>query len=115
MAMWASNVVGGIGILVIGLIIRLAKASSLIAGYNTMPKHEKAKYDEEALTRFVGNMLIVAVVLLLLPLVAVPFVDAMPAWVVPVSWGLFVAVIIGGMVYANTGNRFRKERSESGS
>ena len=70
MAMWASNVVGGIGILVIGLIIRLAKASSLIA-YNTMQARE-AKYDEEALTRFVGNMLIVAAVLLLLPLVAVP-------------------------------------------
>lgn len=107
--MWMSNALGGVVVLFFGLIVRFTKASWLIAGYNTMPKQEKAKYDEEALTKSTGNMLIVAAATLLLPLVALPFVDDLPTLLVTVSWVLFTAVIIGGVIHANTGNRFRKK------
>ena len=49
--MWIANALGGAAVFLLGLIARVAKAGWLIAGYNTMPKHEKAKCDEEALTR----------------------------------------------------------------
>ena len=53
--MWISNLLGGAMMLFFGFIVRFMKASGLIAGYNTMSKEEKAKYDEEKLTRFVGD------------------------------------------------------------
>lgn len=105
--MWMANALGGVTVLFFGLIVRFTKASWLIAGYNTMPKQEKARYDEGALMKFIGNMLIVAAAILLLPLAAFPFVDDLPALIVAASWVLFTVVLIGGVIYANTGNRFR--------
>jgi undecaprenyl pyrophosphate phosphatase UppP len=107
--MWMSNALGGVLLLICGAITRFAKAGYLIAGYNTMSKQEKAKYNEEALTKFVGNMLMVAAATLLLPLVALLFVDDLTTSLFVVSWVLFTVVIIGGLIYANTGNRFRKK------
>ena len=73
-----------------------------------MPKHEKAKYDEEALTRGIGNLMMLAGAALLLPLVALPFVEDLPTPWVTWSWVLFAVVVIGGLIWANTGNRFQK-------
>ncbi len=98
--MWVANILGGTVTLVIGIVIRVFNASGLIAGYNTASAAEQALYDERAMTRFVGNLLIAASGILLagglLPPVAV------------VSWVIFLAVIIGGVVYMNTGNRFKR-------
>lgn len=73
--MWITNALSGAVVFLLGLITRVLKAGYLIAGYNTMPKQEKAKYDEAELTRGIGNLLMIAGVALLLPLVAFPFVD----------------------------------------
>jgi hypothetical protein len=97
---WVANILGGAITLVIGIVIRVFNVSGLIAGYNTASAAEQALYDERAMTRFVGNLLIAASVILLvgglLPAVAV------------VTWVIFLAVIIGGVVYMNTGNRFKR-------
>ena len=107
--MWIANALCGAAVFLLGLIARVAKAGWLIAGYNTMPKHEKAKYDEEALTRGIGNLMMLAGAALLLPLVALPFFEDLPVPWITASWVLFSAVIIGGLIYANTGYRFRKK------
>ena len=107
--MWIANALGGAMVFCCGLITRLLKAGYLVAGYNTMPKEEKAKYDEEALTRFVGNLLMIAAATVLVPLVVVPFLDN-PDRLIMATWVMFAAAILGGLVYANTGKRFMKRR-----
>jgi membrane protein YqaA with SNARE-associated domain len=102
-----ANFLGGFTTLFLGLIIRFLKASSLIAGYNTASKEEKAKYDEEKLTEFVGNMLIVSSIILLLG-GFLTIIISTPLCVVFISWALFLLIIIGGVIYMNTGNRFKK-------
>ena len=98
--MWVANILGGTVTLVIGIVIRVFNASGLVAGYNIASAAEQALYDERAMTRFVGNLLIAASGILiaggLLPAVAI------------VSWLIFLAVIIGGVVYMNTGDRFKR-------
>jgi len=101
---WIANILGGMVILFLGIIIRVFNVSGLIAGYNTAPAEERAKYDEEALTRFVGAMLIVASVVLLAGGL-LPHVPGAPDYVAGVSWALFMAIVIGGVVYMNTGER----------
>jgi hypothetical protein len=100
MSMWVANILGGAVMLLVGLVIRAGNATSLIAGYNTASAEEKAKYDERALTKFVGGLLIAASVILLAG-------GMLPA-VAGISWALFMAIVIGGIVYMNTGNRFRR-------
>lgn len=107
--MWIANAIGGAISLVTGLIVKLAKASALIAGYNTMPRDQKAEYDEEALTRFVGNLLMLSGAVLLAPLPFLFIVDNHEG-LLSMAWMVFLAFIIGGVIYANTGNRFKRRR-----
>ena len=105
--MWISNLLGGAMMLFFGFIVRFMKASGLIAGYNTMSKEEKAKYDEEKLTRFVGDLLLINGAILLVPVIISLLIDVPPSFI-GISWILFVVVIISGVIYMNTGNRFKK-------
>lgn len=98
--MWVANILGGVIVLSFGLVIRVFNVSGLIAGYNTTSAEEQALYDERALTRFVGNLLIAASLVLLAG-------GLLPA-AAGISWLLFVAIVIGGIVYMNTGERFKR-------
>lgn len=102
--MWITNILAGTIVLFLGIIIRAFNASGLIAGYNTAPAEERAKYDEERLTGFVGAMLIVASATLLAG--GLLAVAGAPGFVAGASWPLFLVIIIGGVVYMNTGERF---------
>ncbi|NLZ29652.1 MAG: DUF3784 domain-containing protein [Methanomicrobiales archaeon] len=104
---WIANALGGVIVLVIGIIIRAFNVSSLIAGYNTASAEEQEKYDERALTRFVGNLLITASAILLAGGLLDVATGARGA-IVSASWLAFVALLIGGVVYANTGGRFQR-------
>ena len=91
--------------LLLGLVFSRGKGAFLIAGYNTAPKREKEKYDEKALCRFMGKlMLALAACWLLVLLSAVLEQIALLA----VGLVLFLLLIAAGVVYANTGRRFRK-------
>ncbi|MDK2915489.1 MAG: hypothetical protein PWR25_46 [Euryarchaeota archaeon] len=105
--MWVANILGGTITLVIGIVIRVFNASSLIAGYNTASAAERAKYDEKALTRFAGNLLIAAS-LVLLAGGLLPAAFGAPDAVAGASWVLFAAIIVGAIVFMNTGERFRR-------
>jgi hypothetical protein len=101
---WIANILAGTIVLVLGIIIRAFNASGLIAGYNTASAEEKAEYDEEALTGFVGALLIAASAILLAG--GLLAVAGAPGFVAGASWLLFLVIIIGGVVYMNTGERF---------
>jgi hypothetical protein len=88
------------------------RGAFLVAGFNTMPKEAKEKFDQPALCKFVGKVLIPFDALMIA--IAVGTVIHAP-WMAPVA----LIAAIGGLpyliavtVYANTGNRFRKKKGE---
>lgn len=91
--------------LVLAFFLSRGKGAFLIAGYNTMPKEEKAKYDEVALCKFMGKILYgISFSLVLLSLsewLAIPEL----LWV---GIALMTGLIVFTLVYSNTGNRLRK-------
>ncbi|MDR2655639.1 MAG: DUF3784 domain-containing protein [Oscillospiraceae bacterium] len=97
--------------IIIAICLLNSKGAFLIAGYNTMSKAEKAMYDEKALCRSVGWLLIgISFCMLLVP-TGIYF---------KISWlsygGIALAFLgaVGYIIYANTGNRFRaKQISET--
>lgn len=91
--------------IVLGILFSKGKGAFLIAGYNTAPPREKAKTDEKKLCRFMGKFMF-ALAACWLVIAASALFDRMSLhWI---GLGLFLAVIIAGLIYANTGNRFQR-------
>lgn len=89
--------------LVLGIILYRGKGAFLIAGYNTSSREEKSKYDEKALCKAVGKMMFA----LSGTWCVVALGSVLESWTI--FWlgiGLFLAVIIVGVIYMNTGRRF---------
>ena len=94
-----------IGLLVLSLYLLQGKGGFLIAGYNTLPKEEKEKYDEAALCKAMGKiMLAVTGSLLFFVLGAALEKD----WPFIVGTIAMVAVILIGIIYINAGNPYKK-------
>ncbi len=105
--MFLANFVGGVFLFALGAGVRIFRAGALVAGYNTMPREEREKYDVERMTRYVGNMLMVAAgILLVFGLVSL--VVDLPIAALWLSWGLFLVTIFAGLIYINTGDRLKK-------
>ena len=92
-------------LLIMALFLLNGKGAFLIAGYNTMSEEKKEKYDEIALCRFTGWLLVIIAACLSLIPIGLYF-----DWNVLISTGtgLIVVVAIGGAIFANIGNRFKK-------
>ena len=105
--MEVANLFSGGVILFFGLIIRIFKASWLIAGYNTSSKEKKEKYDEDKLTTFVGNMLIISSIVLFIGGLLSPL-SSIGNYSVIISWVLFFLIIVYMAVYTNIGTHFRR-------
>ena len=90
--------------LIMAYFLSRGKGAFLIAGYNTMPREEKAKYDEIALCKFMGKVLYgISFSLVLLSLsewLEMPLL----MWV---GIAFMIGLIVFTLVYSNTGNRFR--------
>ena len=93
-------------LLVIALVLFSGRGAMLIAGYNTMSKEKRAKWDEKALARFVGWLLIAVIPCILLTEVGAHYGLN---WLVGGGVVACVALLVGGAVYVNTGNRFKRE------
>jgi cell division protein FtsX len=93
---------------ILGVVIRFAKVSFLISGYNTSSKNEKEKYDEKKLCMFVGNLLFVLACIQLLMAVAVALNIIDYIFIMLIGCILFFIVIIVAVIYMNTGNKFKK-------
>ncbi len=95
----------GLLLILIGYLVKYKQWTWLIAGYNTSSKKEKAKYDTVALCHGVGNIMFS-----LGGIVFISFIGELLEieWVVTFGWVLFVIVMVFFLIYANTGNRFKK-------
>ena len=92
-------------LIAIGYMVRFKQWSWLIAGYNTSSKDEKDTYDTEALCSGVGNAMFVLGGIVLIGSLG-EFLRI--AWLWRISWVMFSVVTVIFLVYANTGNRFKK-------
>ena len=92
-----------------GVFIHCGKGWWLIAGYNMSSESEKSKYDEKALCKFIGKISI-AIGLFTLPI----GIERISSW----YWIVYTTVVmllgIFAVVYANTGNRFKKSEGVEG-
>jgi hypothetical protein len=93
-----------VSLIVMGIFLKKGKGSFLIAGYNTMPKKERLKYDEPALCRFVGRLLIF--IALLMPIITLGALLKL-VWLCATGVGMMLIICAGALIFANTGNRFR--------
>ena len=90
---------------ILGLVIRSGKGAFLIAGYNTASKEEKERTDEKKLCKAVGNLLLSLAACWIVPTVGIATGKMLIFWI---GFALFIVVCITGVVYMNTGDRFRK-------
>jgi hypothetical protein len=92
-------------LLAMSIVLLNGKGAFLIAGYNTMSAQEKATYDEKALCRSMGKLLIAFTLVIALVFVALLIEQS---WLLYGGIALSVVLPLGYVVYVNTGNRFRK-------
>lgn len=101
--LWAAGVLA-----LVGWLVKYRQATWLISGYNTASKETRATYDTGKLTRYFGNfMFVLAVPFLMLAVLSVapsPYADA----ITTAGFAMVAVLIVGGLVYLNTGNRLRK-------
>lgn len=92
------------GFVVLGGILLSSRGAVLIAGYNTLPKEEKAKYDEGKLAKFMGGVALG----LAFSMVFWVLSDLLnTSWLLAVGLILFCGITLFALIYANTGNRFK--------
>jgi len=95
----------GLIFLIMSIFLLTGRGSFLVAGYNTMSKADKEKYNTKALCKFVGAILLPFAIL-------TPLISA--AAIFGISWFAYAyiaavaALVIFAAVYANTNNRFKK-------
>ncbi|WP_297632274.1 DUF3784 domain-containing protein [uncultured Clostridium sp.] len=95
-------------LVILGIIIGSGKGGFLIAGYNTLDKNEQDKYDKERYFKFMGKFLFVlAGIELIMPIAKVLNIGNFGVVIISVNI-IFVIVVIGGIIYMNTKNRFKK-------
>ena len=92
-------------LLILAIFLLNGKGGFLIAGFNTMSKEDQEKYDEKALCHFVGWLLIVVLFCVLLIPIGIQF-DSV--WLTYGGIALTFVIILGAVIFVNTGNRFHK-------
>lgn len=97
-----------ISFLLLSLVLLQGKGAWLLAGYNTMPIEEKEKYDETALCKFTGKLMLSIVFSMLFMMYDAVFEVG---WGFPIGTALMMGIIIGSLVYMNTGDRFKKSNT----
>ena len=100
------NLIILIPFLIFAIFLSKGKGASLLAGYNTMSNSEKAKYDEAALCKFMGKIMFGISFSI--------FLFALSEWLenqflFAIGLVLLLTLIIFGLVYSNTRDRFKKK------
>lgn len=106
MFMWIIIGVCVLPMVVMAVFLLQGKGAFLISGYNMMSAEKKATYDVGALCRSVGCFLLVLSALMLLLPISL-YSESM--WFFYSIFILIMVISIGYAIYANTGNRFRKD------
>ena len=99
------NTVVIIPLLLMAVMFLKGRGASLLAGYNTLNPQEQAKYDVKAMLRATGWMLISVCLCIVFMTAGIYFYLE---WLVYTSAIIKVTIILGFVLYANTGGRFRR-------
>ena len=93
-------------VIIIGIVLCCGKGAFLIAGYNTSSPEERATYNEKALCRAVGVLVLVIVGSVELLMLGMILDMTALVW----GGGILMAVsTVFGVIYINTGKRFRRK------
>lgn len=100
-------VIGAVAVMMVllGLYMLRGKGSFLIAGYNTMRKEEKEKYDGPAMARFIGKLLFALAFTMLFWFAGMLLEKS---WMFYIGVALFLGFTGAALLYMNTGSRFLK-------
>ena len=90
---------------ILGIVFASGKGADLVAGYNTASPEEKAHTDEKKLLKAMSVFMFVLAGCFIVSASSVIF-DTRA--LIFVGQALFVIALIVGLVYLNTGDRFRK-------
>lgn len=107
--MWVPNAAMATVFMLLGVLFSRGKGAFLIAGYNTASAAERARYDEKALCRFLGKLMFALAACQALMGLGAAWAGM---WLYWLGIGLFLASVLGGVIYANTGGRFLKRTKE---
>jgi len=102
------NLPSGILCLLLGIVIRTGKANFLIAGFNTMSEHEKAKWNMKAVSNFTGWLLIISSLILLVACIPL-LLGIFTTIALYGSFGVFIVVVLTGAIYVNVSSRFKNK------
>ena len=91
--------------LILSIYLLQGKGAMLISGYNTMPKEDKAQYDTMALCKATGKLMLGVTVSISLIFAGDLF---QTDWLFIAGTVLMISSIVIGLIYMNTGNRFKK-------
>ena len=90
----------------LGIAFFSGKGSSLIAGYNTASPEEKEKYDEKALCRAMGFLMLGCAACFGVMALSEVFHSMAWFWL---GFALLFAVTIGGAAYMNTSKKVKRK------
>jgi len=94
-------IIGGV-LVGMSAFLLTGRGGFLIAGFNTMPKEQKAKWNEKALCRFIGMIMLPIGIM-----VALIGIEAIMDWFIYVFMGVTIVLVFFAIIYANGGKRFR--------
>jgi len=90
-----------------GIMLSLGKWSFLIAGFNTMSKEEKKKYDVMLLCKFMGKFMFMIAFCISLFVLS-------DMWMMKILFNIGITLLISSIIfviiYVNTGNRFERKK-----
>lgn len=89
----------------LGILFLKGKGAFLIAGYNTASEEKKNTISEKALCGFMGKLMFVFAGCHLIIALSAVFDKAYLSWI---GIGAYIVIAVGAVIYANTGNRFKK-------
>ena len=93
-------------VIIIGIVLCCGKGAFLIAGYNTASPKEKASYDEKALCRATGVLVLAIVGSVEVLMLGLVLDMTALVWV----GGVLIAVsTVFGLIYINTSKRFKRK------
>ena len=93
-------------VIIIGIVLCCGKGAFLIAGYNTASPKEKASYDEKALCRATGVLVLVIVGCVELLMLGAVLGISVLMW----GGGVLIAVsTVFGVIYINKSQRVKRQ------
>ncbi len=87
------------------IFLTKGKGAFLLSGYNNLSDSEKAEYDERALCRFMSKMMLGLSFSVLLWTLS-DLLELQILFIIGLV--LFISFLVFGLIYMNTGNRFKK-------